>query len=133
MALVAFSVMVYQVLLTRVASAILLYHFAVLALSLAMLGIGAPGVWLFFWPPRNTTLANTLLAAGASIPLSVILVFKVGVYFSVGATAGGALPLLLVACSLVPLLLLGTATCILLMQADAAVVARLYGCCRRDS
>jgi len=78
MAAVSFCTMTYEVLLMRIASAILLYHFAFLALSLAMLGLGAPGVWPLIWPPRKRTLPNALLLAGLAIPLSVIAIFKLG-------------------------------------------------------
>ena len=127
MAAVSFCTMTYEVLLTRIASAILLYHFAFLALSLAMLGLGAPGVWLLIWPPRKRTLPNALLFAGLAIPLSLIAIFKLGVYLPVGDKRDAALPLLLVVCSLVPLLLLGTATCTLLLRARADAVGRMYG------
>ena len=45
-ALVAAAVLVFQVATTRILSVVLWYHFAFLSVSLAMLGLGAPGVWI---------------------------------------------------------------------------------------
>ena len=45
MALVTAAILVYEIALTRLLSVVLWYHFAFLSISLAMLGLGAPGVW----------------------------------------------------------------------------------------
>ena len=44
-AAVACAVLLFEVLMTRILSVTLSYHFAFLTISLAMLGLAAPGVW----------------------------------------------------------------------------------------
>src|SRR5205085_5080368 len=48
--LVAGCTLAQQVLLTRMLSAVLFYHFTFLAISLALLGTGAGGIVIYLWP-----------------------------------------------------------------------------------
>ena len=48
--LVAGCALAQQVLLTRMFSAVLFYHFTFLAISLALLGTGAGGIAIYLWP-----------------------------------------------------------------------------------
>ena len=59
--LVSCAVLLFEVLITRVLSVVLWYHFVFLSVSLAMLGLGAPGVWFALRPPGARTLSRTLL------------------------------------------------------------------------
>src|SRR5688572_17689176 len=47
MALVSFATLLLELALTRLFSVVLLYHFAFLAISLALLGLGAGGVFAY--------------------------------------------------------------------------------------
>src|SRR6187200_333997 len=77
MALATAAVLVYEIALTRLLSVVLWYHFAFLSISLAMLGLGAPGVW-FALRQRGRAgepaLAPALLFAGFAMPLSVLII-----------------------------------------------------------
>jgi hypothetical protein len=77
-ALVAAAVLLYEIAVTRVLSVVVGYHFAFLAISLAMLGLGAPGVWFALRPPGWTTLRRALLVAGIAVPGSIAVLFAVG-------------------------------------------------------
>jgi hypothetical protein len=70
MALVSFATLLLELALTRLFSVVLLYHFAFLAISLALLGLGAGGVFAYVFSqerapdaPRSALLAF-LLARG---------------------------------------------------------------------
>lgn len=135
-ALVSFAVLFYQVAITRVLSVVLWYHFAFLSISLALLGVGAPGVWYALRPPREGArgLGAVLLAAGAALPLSVLAVTRGMGLLRRGAdlrdTAGGFLDapvLLAVGAILVPFLLLGAAVCRLLLDAEGRSIGARYG------
>jgi hypothetical protein len=140
-ALVSFAVLFYQVAITRVLSVVLWYHFAFLSISLALLGIGAPGVWLALRKrgAEARGLGAVLLAAGAAVPLSVVAIVKGPALFAggAGATGGEALSdtagrfldapvLATVAIVLVPFLLLGAAVCLLLLRAPGRKVGPMY-------
>lgn len=136
-ALVSCAVLIYEVAITRVLSVVLWYHFAFLAISLAMLGIGAPGVWFSLRRPRDATLPRCLAAAGFVTPLSVAVIAHAGTVLPrvdeelpiLGPTQHGDLLLtgVVVLAVLVPLLLLGSAICLLLLEAPGRHVARMYG------
>jgi len=73
-ALVSFSSLLLEVALTRLFSVVLYYHFAFLAISVAMLGLGAGGVfaylrrdWLERWELRRLASVICALSAGAVV------------------------------------------------------------------
>ncbi|MGH3946968.1 MAG: hypothetical protein ACRDSI_18300 [Pseudonocardiaceae bacterium] len=69
---VAAATLLYEVALTRIFSIAYGYHFAFLAMSLGLLGLGASGTLLGFRPPPHQPLRPTLLArlaAAASLAL----------------------------------------------------------------
>jgi hypothetical protein len=119
--LVACAALLYEVTITRVLSVVLWYHFAFLSLSVAMLGLGAPGVWFSLRPPRARSLRLALLAAAAGLPMSVIAVLHAGAWLP------GAAPLVIVFAMLAPMLALGSAICLLLLEAPGRRVGRVYG------
>jgi hypothetical protein len=119
MAVLAATMALFEVLVTRLLSVVLWYHFVFLSISLAMLGLGAPGVWFALRPPGRRALAGSLLTAAVLIPASVIGIIKLGAPFR-GVSA------FWVACLLGPMLSLGCAICILLLRVPADRIGRLY-------
>src|SRR3954453_12507528 len=76
-ALVSFASLLLELGLTRLFSVVLFYHFAFLAISVALLGLGAGGVfayirkpWLEQWTSRR--IGARLCAANAIITLIVL-------------------------------------------------------------
>ena len=120
---VAGGVLLYEISITRLLSVVLWYHFAFLAVSLALLGLGVPGVWYSLRPPTKHSKANALLCAGLAIPLSIIVIVHPP---WPSGTSQGLVVAGVVLSILVPLLSLGTAVCLLLLQAPGRVVARMY-------
>ncbi len=132
--LLAAAVLLYEIGVTRVLSVVVGYHFAFLSISLAMLGLGAPGVWFARVPPSARALRRVLVAAGIAVPLSITVLFGAGRFLPRMEAAAPALSgtlepgvALAVLCVLSALLALGAAVCILLVRAEAAEVAKLYG------
>src|SRR5271165_504352 len=76
-ALMSFSALLLELGLTRLFSVVLFYHFAFLAISIALLGLGAGAVFAFLrreWLERWSTseLGATLCAANALIILAAL-------------------------------------------------------------
>lgn len=115
-ALVSCAALLYEVALTRLLSVVLWYHFAFLAIALAMLGLGAPGVWFSLRQPAPGALRTALLGAGLAIPASVAAICKIGNTLA-----------LVVGAALVVFLLLGAAVFLLLQQAPERAVGPMYG------
>jgi hypothetical protein len=110
------------------------YHFAFLAVSLAMLGIGLPGVWLAFVRPGPSWLPLALATSSLAAPVATVVLVRSGASldygsvfpeFGVSVLAHGPV-LIAVACVLMPLLASGTVICLLLMDAPGPRVARMY-------
>ena len=83
--LASFSLLALEVTLTRLLSVILLYHFVFAVVSLALLGLGAGGIFVHFFrrrvPGGNhrfTVLARYASLISVSIPLTVILMIRLG-------------------------------------------------------
>ena len=80
-ALVSLSTLVLELTLTRLFSATMFYHFAFLAISLALFGSGASGVFVYLLRPRMDeegaarllALASALFAATTVVALLVVL------------------------------------------------------------
>src|SRR6476661_4404427 len=130
--LVSCAVLLDEIAITRVLSVVLWYHFAFLAISMAMLGLGAPGVWFTLRKPGPRALPTTLALAGVALPASVALLFKGSQVIphwpippGLGALINPELLLVLV-CILLPMLCLGSAVCLLLMRAEGREVGRMY-------
>jgi spermidine synthase len=64
--LLTFAIIVFELALTRVFSATLYYHFAFVAISLALFGLGASGVLIYLFGPRPTPAEAPRWLAGAS-------------------------------------------------------------------
>ncbi|MFT3768873.1 MAG: hypothetical protein QM820_25805 [Minicystis sp.] len=132
-ALVSAAVLLFEVAVTRVLSVVLWYHFAFLAISLAMLGLGLPGVWFTLRRPGRAALPIALLAAAIVVPGSIVVLFRAGEIVTkaqhaapdLGVFAQGGM-LLVLACVLAPFLALGSAVCLLLVRAEGRLVGRMY-------
>ena len=63
LALTSFSALLLELALTRLFSVILFYHFAFLAISIALLGLGAGGVFAYLLKSRLSAVGTRKLAA----------------------------------------------------------------------
>src|SRR3984893_8312848 len=118
-AAVACAILLFEVLVTRILSVTLSYHFAFLTISLAMLGLAAPGVWFSLGPPRRSTLFIALYASAVALPGVVLAIVHLG------ATRRDNL-LFWIGIILAPMLTLGTSICVLLLRARGKQIARMY-------
>src|SRR5258705_1225360 len=118
-AAVACAVLLFEVLMTRILSVTLSYHFAFLTISLAMLGLAAPGVWFSLEAPRPSTLFVALYASAIALPGAVLAIVHLG------ASRRGDL-FFWIAVILLPMLALGTAICVLLLRARGNQISRMY-------
>ncbi len=71
--LTSFAALLLELALTRLFSVVLFYHFAFLAISIALLGLGAGGVFAYLLKTRLTRLPTRNLAAGLCIVNSVLI------------------------------------------------------------
>ncbi len=84
-ALGSFSALLLELALTRLFSVVLFYHFAFLAISIALLGLGAGGVFAHLWKQRLNAWGIRRIAAicsfgnAVSIPLVLEIVLHVPV------------------------------------------------------
>src|SRR5450432_1016499 len=112
LALTSFSALLLELALTRLFSVVLFYHFAFLAISIALLGLGAGGVfahlwknWLGQWSTRS--IAAVTCALGA-IVIPVVLDIVLHVPVSLELSWGNFIRLTAIyACSAVPFFLTG--------------------------
>ncbi|MCA9617574.1 MAG: hypothetical protein KC731_01045 [Myxococcales bacterium] len=119
-ALVAAGVVLLQVTLTRVLSVVLWYHWAFFSISLAMLGMGAPGVWFALKRPGRRMLERSLLASAVLVPAGVAAVIH-------GSRAFGEHAIVFCLLGLLPAALaLGTSVCVLLLDARGRTVGHRY-------
>ncbi len=71
----SFAALLLELVLTRLFSVVLFYHFAFLAISIALLGLGAGGVFAYIFKDRLQLVATRDLAArlclcnAVSVPL----------------------------------------------------------------
>jgi hypothetical protein len=117
--LVSAAAMLFETAMVRVLSVVLWYHFAFLAISIAMLGFGVPGVWLAVRGNSPRILRAALLASAVALPGGLALVFSFG--SSVPARAA-----FVSVVTLATMLALGTAVTSLLLGATGRGIARLY-------
>jgi len=117
--IVACAILLFEILITRILSVTLSYHFAFLTISLAMLGLAAPGVWLSVEPPRRSTLLASLYLSALALPLSVLAIARLGIFLHTTL-------LFWIAVVLLPLIALGTSICLFLLEARGPRVARMY-------
>src|SRR6202030_1633792 len=63
LALTSFSALLLELSLTRLFSVVLFYHFAFLAISIALLGLGAGGVFAYLFKTKLAGISTGKLAA----------------------------------------------------------------------
>jgi spermidine synthase len=71
--LTSFAALLLELALTRLFSVVLFYHFAFLAISIALLGLGAGGVFAYLLKPRFALIATRPLAARLCIANSILV------------------------------------------------------------
>ena len=72
-ALSSFSALLLELSLTRLFSVILFYHFAFLAISIALLGLGAGGVFAHLWRDRLRQRTTRELAAASALLSAIVI------------------------------------------------------------
>jgi hypothetical protein len=130
-ALASFSALLLELALTRIFSVVLFYHFAFLAISIALLGLGSGGVFAYLgktWLSRfetRTLLASLCVANAIVIPMALEVVLHVPV--SLELSGGNFLRLTAIyLASAVPFFMTGLAFSVLFAR-QSSHIARLYG------
>jgi predicted membrane-bound spermidine synthase len=72
--LTSFATLLLELALTRLFSVVLFYHFAFLAISIALLGLGAGGVFAYLWKSRLAAWDTRALAARLCMANSIMVV-----------------------------------------------------------
>src|SRR5207245_4093054 len=130
-ALSSFSALLLELALTRLFSVVLFYHFAFLAISIALLGLGAGGVFAHFWKERLNSWDLRRIAAvctalnAAVIPIVLEIVLHVPV--SLELSGGNFFRLTAIyICSAVPFFLTGMQFSVIFAR-ESSRFPRLYG------
>lgn len=71
--LASFAALLLELALTRLFSVVLFYHFAFLAISIALLGLGAGGVFAYLWKAQLATVATRTLAFRLCLLNSILI------------------------------------------------------------
>src|SRR6202161_1083645 len=89
LALTSFAALLLELALTRLFSVVLFYHFAFLAISIALLGLGAGGVFAYLLKTRLACFSTRTLAARLCSVNSVLilLVLEVVLHMPITLTA----------------------------------------------
>lgn len=130
-ALSSFAALLLELALTRLFSVVLFYHYAFLAISVALLGLGAGGVFahvqrdrIHRWPMhRLATVISILWGCADIVALEVIL--RVPVELQLDSSNFRRLTLLYL-CAAVPFFLTGLLFSAVFAQ-NSSIVSRLYG------
>ena len=130
-ALSSFSALLLELALTRLFSVVLFYHFAFLAISIALLGLGAGGVFAHVYKHKLATWPlcklACLCAACAAIVIPIALEVVLYVPVSLELTGENFLRLTAIyVCSAVPFFLTGLQFSVIFARASAHIT-RLYG------
>src|SRR6266436_2472855 len=98
-----FSMLIFQIVQTRILSVIAWYYLAFFAISVAMLGMTMGAVWVYLWREQfqqsslAVTLSNFALATALAMPASVMVQFCLVTPISLSLTAVVSWSLLLIA------------------------------------
>jgi spermidine synthase len=129
--LTSFAALLLELALTRLFSVVLFYHFAFLAISIALLGLGAGGVFAYLLKRRLVRFGTRTLAARLCVANSilVLLVLEIVLHVPVALTVTGKnflhLSVLYLAAA-VPFFLTGLLFSIVFAR-ETWRVSRLYG------
>src|ERR1700683_4043902 len=74
LALTSFAALLLELALTRLFSVVLFYHFAFLAISVALLGLGTGGVFAYLLKPRIAKIPTRSMAAQLCMINSVLII-----------------------------------------------------------
>ncbi len=130
-ALSSFSALLLELALTRLFSVVLFYHFAFLAISIALLGLGAGGVLAHLWKERlNSWDLRSIATACTAVNAAVIpIVLEIVLHVPVSLELSGDNFLRLTAiyiCSAVPFFLTGMQFSVIFAR-ECSRIPRLYG------
>src|SRR6201997_2410851 len=131
LALTSFAALLLELALTRLFSVVLFYHFAFLAISIALLGLGAGGVFAYLLKNRlarvaTRTLASRLCMANAALTVVVLeIVLHVPVALNVSGKNFLHLTVLYLAAA-VPFFLTGLLFSVVFAR-ETPRIPRLYG------
>lgn len=105
LALISFSMILYEIILTRIFAVLLSYHYVFAVLSLSMLGLGFGGVLLTRWFKH---LSNTLFTVYTSLSVLLVtsIIFLVSQYSP--ASWGGTVTWIILFLPVVPFFFFGT-------------------------
>ncbi|RPJ44917.1 MAG: hypothetical protein EHM19_06060, partial [Candidatus Latescibacterota bacterium] len=129
--LTSLALLALEIALTRIFSVLLWYHFAFLAISLALFGLGSGGLLLHFLPERfprerlGEQLARCSLLFALSIPISFVLIL--GVPFIYRVSLGALVSLGLIFAFAAAPFLLGGIVLALALSRHAAKIGAVYG------
>src|ERR1700684_1738767 len=84
--LTSFAALLLELALTRLFSVVLFYHFAFLAISIALLGLGAGGVFAYLLKKRLASTGTRTLAARLCIVSSIVVLFVLEIVLHVPVT-----------------------------------------------
>src|SRR5215471_3216022 len=130
-AITSFAALLLELALTRIFSVILFYHFAFLAISIALLGFGVGGVLAYLWKNwlerfRTRSFLAWLSVLNA-ILIPVVLVIALHINVSLNLSRANLLKLALIYfCSAVPFFVTGLQFSVLFAR-QSAHIPRLYG------
>lgn len=127
----SFASLLLELSLTRVFSVILYYHFGFLVISLALLGLGAGGVFAYVWKHRfqswSTRALGYSIAAIKSVVIVIVLVIVLLIPVSLvwSATNIGKLAVIYLLCT-APFFFTGLVFAVVFARGMAGI-GRLYG------
>jgi spermidine synthase len=130
-ALGSFSALLLELSLTRLFSVVLFYHFAFLAISIALLGLGAGGVYAHIWKRRLSTQSTRTLTFRCSmlnamiVPVLLEIVLHVPVALDLSWANFVRLSAIYI-CSAVPFFLTGLQFSVIFSR-ESSRVTTLYG------
>ncbi len=129
--LITFSVLLFQVVQTRILSVLAWYYMAFFAISVSMLGMTAGAVWVYLKSSRltpgtlSTLLSDSSLLTAAAMPVSVMLQFCLILTLTPTVTTVVAWTLLMAAMT-VPYVFAGVAVSVALTRSPFPV-GQVYG------
>src|SRR5215469_15429675 len=131
LALTSFGALLLELALTRLFSVVLFYHFAFLAISIALLGLGAGGVFAYLLKQRLARFATRALAWRLCLTNAVVIVavLEIVLHVPVSLAASGrdfARLTILYLAAAVPFFLTGLLFSTVFAR-ESARIPRLYG------
>ena len=126
---ISLSLLLTELLLTRVFSVLFMYHFAFLVISLALFGLGVGGIAVYLYPDRfsgnlQRRLVTLTLAFAATIVMLVLFLFNLPLAPS-GSMQGALVLIVVYVVSSLPFFVGGTCLSLILSRAGQEV-SRLY-------